>query len=443
MRELVERHKQTVASFIEQRREQLLVVHASDADAVFVLQLASELDEASSEDLFVILGDEFRDADSYALALAETFARQHALASAAMTAASKPPLPELPPLLLAPDRPGHERLRELVAFAHELLPEEARRLVVVIAPTLIQDRTAFLALVGALLPRPGRERWMTRLRLVVRDVALTDALTDAGIVLDAPAATATQAVNRAPLEPEHPLAPKTSAGVAVTHIDFGRDAIREQLAKVAADEATPLSARMQSLLAAAILDGVYGEHEEALSELERVLAHYQSEKNVLMQAVTVNAMGEVCQLGGGLDQARHWFECALALAVESESALALTTVAKNLGNLCFVQGDYASATQYFDGVVQLTPKLLDNETKSWALEQRGASEALLGEHAKAIETWRQGADFCRNTDHTAGLRAHLTRLSEAYGQAGLLQEKRLAERELGELGELGAEASHA
>jgi tetratricopeptide (TPR) repeat protein len=262
---------------------------------------------------------------------------------------------------------------------------------------------------------------MGRLRLIVRDVALGDAIEQEGAA-------------GAPRESEHPLVPKTTAGIAVMHIDFGPEAIRESLAATAEDERQPLAARMQSLLAAAIVDGVYGEHPAALAKLERVLGYYQNEKNLLMQAVTVNAMGEVCQLGAALDQAQHWFECALALAVESESALALATVAKNLGSLCFSRGDFASAAQYFDAVVQIAPKMLDNETKSWALEQRGASEAELDRHPQAVQTWREGADFCRDTDHVAGQRAHLARLRDAYARAGLLHEQRLAEQELRTLG---------
>jgi len=416
MRQLVERHKQTLSSFLEQRRDLLLVAHASDADSVFVLQLASELDEASDEDLFIILGGEFHDPDTYALSITETFARQHELAAAAVREAQKPPLAALPPGLLVPVRPGHERLRELVAFAHELLPAEARRLVVVIAPTHISNRTTFLALIGALLPRPRRERWMSRLRLIVRDVAAWEA--DDGSIVDATAAS------------EHSLSPLTPAGVSVTHVDFGQTAIRASLEAVAKDEATPMAERMQALLSSAIVDGVYGELGLALDKLERVLGYYQGEKNVMLQAVTVNAMGEACQQAGALDRARHWFECALPLAVESESALALATVAKNLGSLSFLQSDFASAEQYFDGLAQLAPKMLDNETRSWALEQRGASQAALGQSQRAIETWQEGALLCRNTDHPVGLRGHLARLSDAYARAGLVQEQRLAEHEL-------------
>ena len=412
MLQLIEKQKAKLSSFLGQRRDLLLVVHASDADSVFVLQLASELDEASGEDLFVILGGEFFDADSYALSVAETFVRQHALAAEAVKAAGKPALPPPPPDLLAPGRPGHARLQALVAFAHELLPEEARRLVVVIAPTSIEQRIPFLALVGALLPRPTRERWMGRLRLIVRDVG-TEQL--AG-------------------EREHPLAAQTPAHLSVTHLDFGATALRQSLAEAAEDPAAPPATRMQSLLSSAMVDGVYGERPQAIEKLLRVLAYYQGEKNLLMQAVTANAVGEVCDGGGVLERAQHWFECALGLAVEAESALALATVSKNLGNLCFRQGDFVSAAQYFDGLAQIAPKLLDNETKSWALEQRGASEAALGMSGQAIESWREGADLCRNTDHTAGLRNHLTRLREAYASAGMPNDQRLAERELSSLG---------
>lgn len=408
MRRLVEQHKRTLSSFLEQRHDIALVAHASDADAVLVLQLASELDQASDEDLFVLFGGEFHDADSFALAMAELFARQRDLAAAAVIEAGKAPLPPLPPALLAPGRPGRERLCELVAYANRLLPREGRRLVVVISPTAIDDRVAYLALVAHLLPRPRREPWMARLRLVLRDVQSDESN----------------------LEPTHPLAQTTPAGVSVTHVDFGPDAIHASLEASAEDETVPQPERMQALLAAAMLDGVYERSTPALEKLERVLAHYQAEKQPLMQAVTVNSMGEVCQRAGDFERAQHWFECALPLAVESQSALALATVAKNLGSLCALRGDHASAVQYFDGLAQIAPKMLDNETLSWALEQRGLSEAALGQHQRAIDTWQQGADLCRNTDHLPGLSAHLAHLRDAHGQAGHIDQQRHAEHEL-------------
>jgi tetratricopeptide (TPR) repeat protein len=414
MRRLVELHKQTLSRFLEQRHDLLLVVPASDADAVILLQLTSELDEASDEDLFVTLGGEFLAPDSYALAAAELFSRQHALAAAAVRDAGRPPLPELPPRLLAPELPGGERLRALAAFAHELLPREARRLVLVVSPTLIADRTAYLALLGQLLPRPEREPWMARLRIVMRDV---------------PASEASD-------ESEHPLSRTTSARVQVAPLDFSQAAIRDSLAATAADESAPPQERMQALLAAAIVDGVHGEHARALAALDIVLAYHQGEKNVLMQAVTVNAMGEVCQVAGSLDRAQHWFECALPLAAQSENAFVLATVAKNLGSLCALTGDHENAVCYFDGLAQIAPKMLDNETLSWALQQRGASEAALGKHDTAIATWQSGADLCRNTDHPAGLRGHLVRLSEAYGARNQLGERQGVERELASLPEV-------
>lgn len=421
MRRLVELHKRTVAGFLEQRRDLALIVPASDADAVILLQLTSELDEASDEDLFVTLGGEFHDAASYALGAATLFARQHELAAAAVREAGKPPLPELPPALLEPQRPAHDRLRALVAFAHDLLPSEARRLVVVIAPTLIADRTAYLALVASLLPRPARERWMVRLRLVIRDDVIRD-----DVIRDEPLD---------PAEPPHPLARVTAAGVQVAPIDLSARAIRDSLGATAEDPTAPAAERMQAQLAAAILDGVHGEHAAALDGLERVLGHYQREQSPLMQAVALNAMGEVCQLAGDPARARHWFECALPLAAQSENAYVLATVAKNLGSLCALTGDHEGAVAYFDGVAQIAPKILDNETLSWALERRGTSEAALGKHDTAIATWQSGADLCRNTDHPTGLRGHLARLSEAYGARNQLGKQQMVDRELASLSE--------
>jgi tetratricopeptide (TPR) repeat protein len=413
MRQLVEQHQRRLSSFLEQRRDLLLVVRASDADAALLLQLTSELDEASDEDLFVTLGGQFHEADSYALQAAELFAQQHEQAAAAVREAGKEPLPALPPELLEPHRPGRERLRALIAFAHRLLPREARRLVVTVAPLAIADRVGYLALIAHLLPRPQREPWMARMRLIIRDVANDESLN----------------------ELNHPLKQTTPAGLSVTHIDFGPEAIRQSLEATAEDPAATPAERMQSLLSSAIVDGLYGHAPAAMEKLTRALAYYQLEKNPLMQALTVSAMGEVQQTAGDLESAQHWFECALPLAVEAESALALAIVAKNLGSLCALKGDHGSAIQYFDGLAELAPKMLDNEALSWALEQRGLSEAALGDSQRAIETWQRGADLCRNTDHIAGLRDHLVCLRDAYAGAGRLDEQQRAERELGGIAE--------
>jgi tetratricopeptide (TPR) repeat protein len=413
MRQLVEQHQHTLSTFLEQRQDLLLVVLASDADAALLLQLTSELDEASDEDLFVTLGGQFDDADSYALEAAVLFARQYEQAAAAVQGAGKAPLPVLPPELLAPNQPGRERLCALIAFAHRLLPREARRLVVTVAPLAIADRVAFLALIAHLLPRPQRQPWMARMRLIIRDVASDESLHEAA----------------------HPLKQTTPAGVRVTHIDFGPGAIRQSLEATAENPAAPPAERMQSLLSSAVVDGLYGHPAEAMEKLARALAYYQTEKDLLMQTLTVNAMGEVQQTAGDLGSAQHWFECAVPLAVESESALALAIVAKNLGSLCALKADHASAIQYFDGLAELAPKMLDNETLSWALEQRGLSEAALGDSQRAIETWQRGAELCRNTDHFPGLRDHLVCLRDAYAGAGRFDEQQRAERELGGIAE--------
>src|SRR5690606_2349734 len=124
-------------------------------------------------------------------------------------------------------------------------------------------------------------------------------------------------------------------------------------------------------------------------------------------------------LAGDPARARHWFECALPLAAQSENAIVLATLAKNLGSLHALAGDHATATQYFDGLAQIAPKMLDNETLSWALEQRGASEAALG----------------RNTARGPGLRAHLPQLRDLPEARGGLAECARVERELERLPE--------
>jgi hypothetical protein len=90
---------------VGQRDDVALVVRCTDAEASVVLKALEEIDEASTAELFWIVGDEFHDAVSYVSGVVNAFAVKHGAARMAMEQRDMTPWPLLPDALLDESRP--------------------------------------------------------------------------------------------------------------------------------------------------------------------------------------------------------------------------------------------------------------------------------------------------------------------------------------------------
>jgi tetratricopeptide (TPR) repeat protein len=301
--------------------------------------------------------------------------------------------------------PPQERLRKMAMFARQLLPDEARNLVFSIAPGHIANRQAYLSLLSALLPRGRAEPWMRRVRFVFRDEPVAD-------------------------EPRHPLLAVCGEKIAVTDLDFGPAAIEGALDEEVGDESLPIEARMHALLSLAMMDGAHARTREALERLTHLLGYFQSTKNLPMQALVMNAIGDAYVRTAMIDQGQDWYERALVPASEANHPILLATVIKNLGTVAYTKGRYGDAEQLFDALDKVSGKLLDAETKSWALEWRGLSLEKAGRGDAAVHCWNDGAKLARSTDQPHALRAHLEHLRAFYAQQGLQDRAHVIAEEL-------------
>lgn len=388
MQQLFARYRNQLSEFIEQRDDLLLLSLCAVNDAPLVLQTLRDIEQANSTDLFLLFANDFLSSGPFVTAALEHLREEHRLACEALAQEGREPLPPFPESLLNDEAESADRLRGAIEFARSLLPREGgHRLVWAMFPLRIVDRQAYLRLVSSLVPWQGLKPWMSGLRLIFR-----------------------ADLNFAQLAPELSEAPR----VRLRRADFSTAAIARELENQVENESLPMEERMQTLLSLAYMDYAENRPAEAEEKFNLLLSYGQQTRNLPLQAIVINGLGDVAHRREDLDRAQHWYECALVPAAEAQQPHVLAAIVKNLGDVAFKREQYAEAEQYFDGLDQLHAHLLDPEGKALALEWRGLSQLRQGKDESAIESWESAATLCRNIGLPEQLRANLRHLDSIY-----------------------------
>ncbi len=392
MRRILEGIRKNLEEFIEQRDDLLMLVSCTDDDAAIALKAVRDVEQANGTDVFLLFADEFTTPEAFASVTVASFREQRTLASDWLAERGREPLPSLPEKLANENLPPVERLARALVFARSLVPKNrGNRLVWGMFPQRIADRRAYLDLVSAFAPSRGLKPWMPGVRMIFRDQQDT--------------ATFMPGLARTPR-------------VRVRALDVSQAAIQAALSEEVADEGLPQEQRMQALLSSALLDYAHGRAEAALKALWVLLGYYQETDNAAMQGLVLNTIGDVYHRAGALDQAQHWYECAVPPAARSKVPVILRTVAGNLGTVAFKKGQFGLAEQLYDSVDQLAGYGLDPEGKAQALEWRGLSQERQQAHARAIESWEAAATISRTIGLPGFLHANLSHLVRAYEAVG-------------------------
>ncbi|MCY1002894.1 tetratricopeptide repeat protein [Myxococcus sp. MISCRS1] len=388
MRRLLQELQERLEEFIEQREDLLLLVQCSENDTAILLKLLRDQEQASDVDVFLLFSNAFHQPRQFVREAIEQLQEQHGLASRALLDAGKPPLPDFPQTLLSPSRPPRELLQEAIGFARSLFPREGgHRLVWVMLPEQISDAAGYAALVASLVPRHGIQPWMQGLRLILRDPRL-------------PTGTDKNA----------PLLPR----VSTLPVDLGPDAVQASLQKDMEDDERPRAERMQALMTLACLDYAHGRHKEATAKYTTLLGYYQETENHSMQAMVMHGIGDVFRRTQTHDQAQHWYECALVPAIASKAPVILSVVVKSLGEFAFERKRYSEAERYFEGLEQVSARMLDPEGKARALEWLGLCREKQGDAKQAVLRWEAAAHLSRKVGLHFNLCANLEHLSRTY-----------------------------
>lgn len=411
MRRLFERLRKDIENFIEQRNDLLMLTPCTADDMPLVLKTLRDIEQATATDVFLLFTDNFVEAGPFVSVAVERLKEEHRIVCEALVEENRDPLPPLPDILFDELRIPADRLREAMCFAHSLVPREGgHRLVWAMFPQEIADWQAYLQLLLSFVPWQGLSPWMRGLRLIFR-----------------------YETGREHNVPQLAQAPC----VRVTPVDLSPAAIAASIEADVDDEELPMEQRMQSLFALACQDYAYNRVEDAITKYEVLLGHYQQTENLTMQALVMNGIGDVLHRNENLNEAQHWYECAVVPAVGTQASVILATITKNLGDVAYKLNQYVEAEQYFDGLDKLAAQMLDPEGKARALEWRGRSQEKQGAYVHALESWEAAALLSRNVGLPSFLKTNLEHLCRVYRQLRLPEKLAAAEAELRQLEQQG------
>ena len=388
MERLIQQIQRRLQAFVDQRDDSLAVVSCSDVDTAFVLQILRGMEQAAEDDVFILFGDPFEDADSWATLCMKRLSEELGIANQWLEEEQAEALPPMPAGVQDETRPGQDRMAEAMIFVRSLFPREGgRRLIWIMTPYTIRDRVSFLNMLGPFVPTQEIQPWMRQgIRVIARDLA--------GSTLSAPR-------------------------TRVLPVDLGPDALEQAMEEDIMDEALPAEERMQALMMTAMQDMAHGRKAEALAKNELLLGHYQGVEDKPMQALVMSNIGDIHRRDGDLEKAQTWYECAVPPATSGENPVIFHTVVKNLADVVYMQQNYPMAEECYTGADQLAGALCDAEGKVRALEGQGLSREKQGVLEGAVESWEGAITLCRAMgDMEMFLRPNLEHLARVHGQLG-------------------------
>jgi tetratricopeptide (TPR) repeat protein len=407
MRTLIDRIQASIAHFVEQRDDLVMIMACSDNDAPLVLKIVQDVEKASGSDVFLLFADDFVATGPYVAVAIERLRQQHKLVNEWLTAQGRDLFPPLPEPLDSAQFSPIQRLGQAMMYARSLLPHDGdHRLIWAMLPPTIHDRQAYLDLVSAFAAWRGVRPGMQGLRIIFRDETDT-----AGFM---------PALARAPR-------------VRITSVDMGPAAIQSALQEEANDATLPQERRMAALLQQALLDSAHGRTQQALAQFRVLLGYYQHTQTAALQALVLNAIGDIFHRTNDCTNACYWYECAVPLAVKSESPVLLHTAVSNLADIAFKCAAYGLAEQLYDAADQLAGKMLYAEGMVHARERCGLSREYQHAYERAVQSWEAAANVSRTTGLLPQLKANLQHLARSYQRLGMVDKRAAVEAELRQL----------
>jgi tetratricopeptide (TPR) repeat protein len=379
-------------AFVGQREHIALVVRSREEEAPVILKTIEGIDDEATSEMFWIASDEFSDAASWVSAVANAFAVKHGAVRMAMGKEGFEPWPALPDALLDETRRPSERLRDLMIFSRELLPDPGMLVVWTFFPLQIADARGWAALMWELLQHTFPNPWCTRMRIFVR---------------------------ADPADTIMPTALGTIPRIEWLTPDLSQDAMQRAMEDEAADATLPLERRLQNLFMSAGVDYSHSRFPAALSKYAILLKYYAGTQNPTMTAMVLNAIGETHNRQGNPDAATECFELALAPAASAPvmPIPVMLNITLNLANLHMGQGHWEEGEAYYDAAQKLAMAQRDADTRLRAIENLGVCEYAQGKVKEAVAHWHAGAMVAHELEIMEPRTTMLQRLAGHYHQA--------------------------
>jgi hypothetical protein len=398
----------TLSGFVDQADYLTMVVGADDSTAVMCLAALQGQDQQNGADVFVIIPDEAVSSANYLTAMATRIEAGRMVVNGLLQKDGKSPWPELPIVCFDPREPERLRLRSLVSYVRDRLPEGDHRLMWALMPTAFKDREGYARVVGELVPRGDFEPWMRGIRFLVRDDR------DRPFII--------------------PTLKKLKAqGILTYNPDFSPSGVEAALNDEAGDEAVPVGQRMTSLLQLAALDYSHQRFEPAIEKYRVLLGWFQQTGAKEMQALVLQGVGDVLRRINQPVTAKERYEQGLLLVADSKALVVTLNLTVSLGDTCLQLQQLDESFGYFELADQIATKTIHPFVKADCLEKMGIIQELRGAPGPAARIWTDACQLCRQLEYHHRLVSILERLSVLFKKARMNNELNAVNAELSSL----------
>jgi len=385
--------ERTLADFVVQRDHAAMLVRCGEDEIPIVTRTIEGLDEASTSELYWIATDDFVEPASYAEALVQSFRVKHATVRLALLQEGLGEWPALPAAALDASAPPAARIRAIMEFSRELVPERAGLSVWALLPTRIANHAAWGALLAELLQHRLPRPWFHGLRLFVR-VERADAAV--------------------------PAALGATPRVLWFEPDVGTDAVLRAIDLAVDDESLPMEVRAQNAFLSAALDGAHGRVDLAIRKLGILLKYYGGLQDGAMTSLVLATLGGIYSRAGDVARGQALLESAIAPAALAPQppVPVLLSVTQQLGEQHLAAGRWAEAEGYYDALRRLALMQRSPDIMMGATDTVGYTQFMQGRVADALRSWYDGVKLAEGLGLAAARNSLLSRLRWYYEQTG-------------------------
>ena len=271
-------------------------------------------------------------------------------------------------------------------YAHSLIdPRMGQHFVWGMGPGTIADAKSYLALLAQLLPRARHPS------------------------LDARSPDRRAGAGRFPIAR---VASEASAGEAVHHSSQcagGRIGCHGRTIRQ-----LPLGDRMQAEVQLAYLDYAHSRFGQAIERFLKALAFFQWAEIPVMEGLVICGLGAIARRQANLQEAQHWYECAVVPAAKDGNPVLMSTIVENLAAIAFEEKRFADAEERYSELVVLKRAMIDEDGVADALEWQGLSQEGQLAYDRAVECWYESALICKAFEMTDRLPRVLDHLKRGY-----------------------------
>jgi|GEM_PF-6423436 tetratricopeptide (TPR) repeat protein len=368
MRNVMEDVSKKLTCFIEQRDKAICLMDLDSEKIGLIFRLLENIDKDLGTDLYLPLLFDFNNADDYADAIvSQVYSTYEEAATAITELGGKTDNVEFPAKALSAETPAALRVRAVLSYVLNMLPEEGgHRLVISLLPGKIDDAIDYQRFIGELLQYRGHEMpWFAGMRLFIRGTE------------DLPFASNFY---------EDPFVEGCRPPVS-------QDDIAQKFEELANDSSSSEVQRMNAMFQSAIVESGRGNSEVALNKFSKVVDYYEKADQPVMHAAALISVGDNYLKDGARELATESYQKAIEPALKSKNEVLLFTISHNLGRMAFEDQDFETARDYFHTASSVARGTGNIQSVTNAYQCRAHCEVALLEYDAAAESYFEALDI--------------------------------------------------